>query len=108
MAYESELSPSFHWLSSLDRVVHEPARLLVLAILSVVKQADFVFLLNQTGMTSGNFATHIGKLEDAGLVEVSKQIVNKKPLTTYAITDEGRIALDEYKSGMKQFLNELD
>ena len=58
----------------IDRVVHEPARLKILAYLSVVKSADFVFLLSRTGLTYGNLSSHMSKLEDAGYIEVEKEI----------------------------------
>ena len=53
-------------LPELDKVVHEPARLKILAYLSVVKSADFVFLLSRTGLTYGNLSSHMSKLEEAG------------------------------------------
>ena len=53
-------------LAEIDRVIHEPARLLILAYLSVVESADFLFLMNQTALTRGNLSSHLSKLEAAG------------------------------------------
>ena len=53
-------------LSDIDRLIHEPARLVVMALLSVVQSADFLFLLRQTGLTQGNLSSHLSKLEEAG------------------------------------------
>jgi DNA-binding MarR family transcriptional regulator len=75
---------------ALDRLVHEPGRLAILTVLSAVKEADFVFLQRTTGLTKGNLSSHLGKLEEAGLVQIEKRFVQKKPNTNVALTSEGR------------------
>ena len=62
-------------LAELDRVIHEPARLLLVATLSVVESADFLFLMNQTKLTRGNLSSHLSKLQAAGYVEIKKEFV---------------------------------
>jgi DNA-binding transcriptional ArsR family regulator len=74
----------------LDRLVHEPARLAIMTVLSSVKAADFVFLQRTTGLTKGNLSSHLTKLEEAGLVEIVKRFVRKKPNTSVALTAVGR------------------
>ncbi len=74
----------------LDRLIHEPGRLAVLTLLSSVESADFVFLQRTTGLTKGNLSSHLTKLEEAGLVEVEKRFVNKKPNTNVELTPAGR------------------
>jgi DNA-binding MarR family transcriptional regulator len=92
-------------MPDIDRVVHEPARLMILAHLYVVESADFLFLMRQTGLTFGNLSSHMSKLETAGYIAVEKEFVGKKPHTMLHITDEGRIALREYQQNMKQVLD---
>ena len=75
---------------ALDRLVHEPGRLAILTVLSAVKEADFVFLQRATGLTKGNLSSHLGKLEEAGLVHIEKRFVQKKPNTNVALTADGR------------------
>jgi DNA-binding MarR family transcriptional regulator len=87
-----------------DRVVHEPARLLILATLYVVESADFLFLKRQTGLTDGNLSSHLRKLEEAGYVEVQKEFVGRKPHTMLCLTDEGRAALQDYRKSMQSVL----
>ena len=94
-------------LAQIDRVIHEPARLLILAYLSVVESADFLFLMNQTALTRGNLSSHLSKLETAGYVEIKKEFVEKIPRTLLRLTDEGRTAFQEYQSDMKQVLDSL-
>jgi DNA-binding MarR family transcriptional regulator len=74
----------------LDRLVHEPGRLAILTVLSSVKAADFVFLQRATGLTKGNLSSHLTKLESAGLVEVEKRFVRKKPNTNVTLTALGK------------------
>ena len=108
MANKSSFSDVLLLVGEIDKIVHEPARLMLLSILYVIDQADFVFLLNQTGLTRGNFSTHMSRLEEAGYIEVNKEFVEKRPLTVLAITKEGRTALETYRGQMKQILAALD
>jgi DNA-binding transcriptional ArsR family regulator len=90
------MSTPFEYLQSLNRLVHEPARLAILVALSACDKADFLFLLNITGLTKGNLSSHLSKLEQAGLVEIQKQFEGKTPVTYAKLTLEGKDALKEY------------
>ena len=81
----------------LDRLIHEPSRLRLMTLLYVVDEADFVFLSDRTGMTAGNISSHMGKLEAASYVEVSKTFVDRRPRTVYRLTDRGRRALEQHR-----------
>jgi DNA-binding MarR family transcriptional regulator len=74
---------------ALDRLIHEPARLAIMTVMSSVKSADFVFLQRTTGLTKGNLSSHLSKLEEAGLVRIEKRFVLKKPNTSIELTPEG-------------------
>jgi DNA-binding MarR family transcriptional regulator len=94
-------------LAGIDRTIHEPARLMILAYLSVVESADFLFIANQTGLTRGNLSSHMMKLEAAGLVQVKKEFVDRIPRTLLRITKKGRKAFRDYKKNMMQVLKGL-
>lgn len=94
-------------LAGIDKLIHEPARLMILATLHVVETADFLFVERQTGLTRGNLSSHMSKLEDAGYIEISKEFVDKIPRTLLRITDKGRTALLDYTNNMKQVLDGL-
>ena len=94
-------------LAEIDRLIHEPARLMILATLNAIESADFLFVERQTGLTRGNLSSHMSKLETAGFIEVKKEFVDKIPRTLLRITDEGRSALLEYTHRMKQVLDGL-
>ena len=59
---------------ALDRLVHEPARLLILAVLAGAKEVEFGFLENMSGLSKGNLSSHMIKLEDGGLIVVKKSV----------------------------------
>ena len=83
-------------LDTLNRLVHEPARLAILTALSACDRADFVFLLNLTGLTKGNLSSHLSKLEQGGLVEIEKVFEGKQPVTYARLTPEGKDALKHH------------
>jgi DNA-binding MarR family transcriptional regulator len=94
-------------LGQIDRMVHEPARLMILMVLYTVEEADFTFMANITELTDGNLSSHLTKLEEAGYVEIEKGYTGKKPHTTIRLTLEGRVAIDKYRSTMEQALKNL-
>jgi DNA-binding transcriptional ArsR family regulator len=87
---------------ALDRLVHEPGRLAILTVLSSIADADFVFLLRTTGLTKGNLSSHLTKLEEAGLVEIEKRFVGKKPNTAVALTRLGRERITRHWEQLEQ------
>ena len=91
-------------MSELDRLIHEPARLLIVALLSAVKEADFVYLVRESGLTKGNLSSHLVKLEEAGYIESRKEFVRKKPHTTYTPTDGGRAAFAGYLAALERIV----
>ena len=92
-------------IADIDRLIHEPARLMIVAVLHIVESADFLFLLRQTGLTRGNLSSHMSKLETAGYIDITKEFVNKIPRTLLCLTDKGREAFQAYRQGMIQVLD---
>ena len=91
----------------IDRLIHEPARLAIVALLAVVESADMVFLQRQTGLTMGNLSSHVTKLEAAGYVRIDKTFAGRRPRTMLALTPEGRAALEIYRRQMQAVLEGL-
>ena len=98
---------NFQPLSGIDKIIHEPARLMLMAYLYVIESADFLFLERQTGLTRGNLSSHMSKLEGVGYVEVQKEFVDKIPRTLFSLTNKGRKAFQEYRKNMKQVFDDL-
>ena len=80
----------------LDRIVHEPARLRIMMILSGIDEADFNFLLSTLALTRGNLSRHMEKLELAGYVRVNKNFKGRIPHTSYQLIKKGFRALTQY------------
>jgi DNA-binding transcriptional ArsR family regulator len=89
----------------LDRLIHEPARLAIMTVLSAVKAADFVFLQRATGLTKGNLSSHLTKLEEAGLLKIEKRFVNKKPNTNVELTPVGKQRIMNHWSQLDRLKN---
>lgn len=80
----------------LDRIIHEPARLVILAALNKVEKADFKFLCAVTGLTKGNLSRQSAQLEEAGYIIIHKYFRGRVPATSYSLTESGRVAFTEY------------
>ena len=107
MANDTTKINSFLPLSDIDKLVHEPTRLMILSYLSVINSADFTFLMKQTELTRGNLSSHISKLEEAGYVKVSKEFVDKIPRTLIRITTKGKNALKKYRDKMQNVIDSI-
>jgi DNA-binding transcriptional ArsR family regulator len=91
-------------MNDLDRVIHEPARLLIVALLASVKEADFLWVQRESALTKGNLSSHLTKLEESGYVEIEKTYRGKIPLTILRLTHNGRTAFALYKRNMNGLL----
>jgi DNA-binding transcriptional ArsR family regulator len=95
-------------VTELDRLIHEPARLLIVTILSTVESADFLFLQRETGLTKGNLSAHLSKLEEAGYVKIEKTFKGKLPLTVCKLTTTGKKALTQYRQQLQDFMQKTN
>jgi DNA-binding MarR family transcriptional regulator len=100
---ETGAGDAVRW-EDLDRVVHEPARLVILVQLAFVEEADFLYLLRQTGLTKGNLSSHLARLEEVGYVTIAKDFVGKVPRTRLALTPSGRTAYTRYRAQLAELL----
>jgi len=90
------MSQEYREIVSLDRLIHQPTRLAIMAVLYSCEGADFIYLKNTTGLTKGNLSSHLSKLEEAGYIEIEKSFKGKFPHTTCRLTEQGRKAFAEY------------
>ena len=88
----------------LDPLLHSQLRLAVMSLLIGVEEADFVFLKEKTGATSGNLSVQIDKLNEAGYIEVEKTFQGKMPRTICRITSKGIEAFDNYVKALQTYL----
>jgi DNA-binding transcriptional ArsR family regulator len=85
-----------------DRLIHEPARRVIMTILYSLESADFLYLLRETGLSKGNLSSHLSKLESAGYVSIEKTFRGKLPLTICSLTQEGRTGFRRYREYLKK------
>ena len=90
------MTSPFEELANLDKLIHEPARLAILTALSACESADFTALRRLTGLSDGNLSVQLSKLEEAGLVDIQKQFIAKKPSTQIKITKKGGLAIQRH------------
>ncbi len=88
----------------LDRVIHEPARLMIVALLWAVEECDFLYLQHETELNKGNLSSHLARLEEAGYVHIKKTFRGKVPQTLVRLSIEGRTAFEQYRKKLKRTL----
>ncbi len=89
-------------IAALDRLIHEPARLLIMRILATAEAADFVYLARETGLTKGNLGAHLVRLEAAGYVDIEKTYRGKVPRTVCRMTARGLAAYRTYRDALRR------
>ena len=94
-------------MRELDKVIHQPARLKIMAMLSALPNdadVDFKYLRDELGMTDGNLGSHLNKLEDVGYVKLKKTFEGKKPRTFVKMTAKGQRKFEDHVLALKKIL----
>jgi DNA-binding MarR family transcriptional regulator len=100
------MTSNFRAITDVDRLIHEPSRTVIMAILYAVDSADFVYIQHETGLTKGNLSVHLSKLEEAGYINIEKTFRGKIPMTLCKMTDTGKKAFEEYRLQLKTFFDQ--
>jgi DNA-binding MarR family transcriptional regulator len=95
------MTPGLQELATIDRVIHEPARLMMMTVLYATGESDFLYLQRECGLTQGNLSSHLARLEEAGYVAIEKTFKGKYPLTICRLTTSGREAFETYVRKMR-------
>src|SRR5215469_13619259 len=98
------MKPQIQAIADLDRVIHEPGRLMIVALLYAVESADFLYLQHETAMNKGTLSSHISRLEKEGYVSVEKTFRGKVPQTLLRLTRTGRDSFVQYRKVLKRSL----
>lgn len=88
----------------LDPLLHSQLRLAIMSLLISVEEADFVYIKEKTGATSGNLSVNIEKLSESGYIKVRKFIDGKRPKTVCKITKKGVTAFEEYVKALQDYI----
>lgn len=88
----------------LHKAFESRVRLGIMSALAVNSELDFTTLKEFLGVTDGNLATHIKKLEKEDFIEAKKSFIDNKPNTKYFMTAKGKEAFDNYLNIMEQII----
>lgn len=95
-------------LARLDKLVHNPGRLAILAVLAGCESADFTFLEQTTGIHKGTLSKHLTALEKAGYLEITKRFKGRMPNTSVRLTARGRKAFRTYRRQYREAMDRME
>lgn len=88
----------------LDPILHSQLRLAIVSLLISVEEAEFTFIKEKTGASSGNISVQLNKLKEANYIDIAKQFKNNYPQTTCKITAEGIAAFEKYVAALQSYV----
>ncbi len=98
-------------IDDIDKYIHEPSRLKILAHLYSLELTDYTYLKNLTNFSWGKLSTHLDKLEEIGYIKLEKKFIQrtkhgrKVSKTFINLTKKGKTAFENYRRSMKQILS---
>lgn len=87
----------------LDKTIHERGRLAIMTLLSTHASWTFQDLKDELKMSDGNLVTHLRTLHEAGLVAITREIL-ERPRTSYALTEKGKKSFGEYLTALEEIV----
>lgn len=102
------MSNDLRSLAEVNRLIHGPSRLIIVAILAAVESADFLYLQREASLTRGNLSVQLSKLQEAGYIRIEKMYRGKTPFTLCRLTKKGRNAFDQYRKQLKLFIEKTE
>jgi len=88
----------------LNDIIHSRIRLAIISVLVAVDEAEFNFLKEKIKTTDGNLSVHLRKLEEAEYIDVKKEFIGRKPVSTYRLTKKGRKAFEVYVENLEKLI----
>lgn len=88
----------------LNDIIHSRIRLAIMSVLIAVDEAEFNFLKEKVKTTDGNLSVHLRKLEEAGYIEVRKEFVGRKPVSSYLLSKKGQTAFEAYVESLEKLI----
>ncbi len=95
--------PDYDLPTRFDRMIHQPSRLAIMALLSGCEHADFTYLQRVIGLNKGSLSKHLSYLEQAGYIMIKKSFKGKYPNTSASLTPQGRRAFQTYRRQYREF-----
>jgi DNA-binding MarR family transcriptional regulator len=91
-----------------DKLVHQPTRLQIFSYLYRHGETAFTNLVDELDVTEGNLSSHLQTMEDKQAVLVKKEFVDRKPRTTYQLTEEGHELFEEHVETLETLLDGIE
>jgi DNA-binding MarR family transcriptional regulator len=91
----------------LDPLIHERLRLGILSVLVLHESLSFTELRDLLQTTDGNLSVQARRLETAGYIVCDKKFEDRKPRSTYSLSQAGRKALEEYLEKLAGLLPDI-
>lgn len=92
-------------LDGLEPALEHRARLAIAVLLARDGEISFAAFKEQLQMTDGNLGAQLRKLEEAGIVSLRRDFVERKPVTWYALTGTGRQTLDRHLKALQSLIH---
>ena len=94
---------------SIDKFIHEPARLLILTHLATKEASEVSFndLKSALDMTAGNLSVQLRNLEEVGYIKVDKAIEKRKTVTRVSMKPQGYEAFMQYLDNMEKIIRTI-
>jgi DNA-binding MarR family transcriptional regulator len=92
-------------IENLNKVFDNRVRLGIMSILVVNDWIDFTTIRDTLKITDGQLASNIKALEKAEYIQIRKQFIGKKPNTSYAVTEKGKMAFEAHLKALEELLN---
>jgi DNA-binding MarR family transcriptional regulator len=94
--------------AALDELIHQPARLRLMAALTALAEGDsldFSYLKDFLGLSDGNLGAHLRRLEEAGYIKVEKAFVDRKPRSFVSASAAGREAYRAHLLALEEIIS---
>jgi len=93
-------------IANISKVFENRVRLGIMSVLMVNESYDFNSLKETLDVTDGNLASHLKALEEKGMITVNKQFIDRKPNTSYSVTDKGIIEFRQHLKALENLIRE--
>src|ERR1035438_316070 len=94
-------------MDSLDAIIHQPARLQIMAALCQLRatdKVDFAFLKKKLGLKKGNIGDHLATLEEKGFIALDTTVVSRRPKPFVWATALGRRAFAAHVAALQAII----
>ena len=88
-------------LDALDPAFEHRARLAIAVLLARHGEISFARFKQELALTDGNLGAQLRRLEDDGYLVLRRDFVERKPVTWYALSPDGRKALDRHLAALR-------